>query len=146
MIEHYIVVAPKKPGFSLPPIGAGTGDGAHVRNQHDYNGYLNDFPYNEGDFLTFASAHVQSLAQIHYIAKLETSFDKVVWDRYGGPKLMHMVQCEAPRGGVSLTPWVRWDNRNGYRLLTATEYDEYIKENHDNIRDSCLKLAGYPTE
>lgn len=144
VIEEYIVVAKKARAPVMHVPFAGQQDTSHkVRNQIEYNDYLNSYPYSEGDFLTFSQTDIEHLSQIHYIVRLDTNFEGVTWDRYGGPKCLHLVQCDIPRGGVSLTPWVRWDNRTGYRLITVAEYDKFIKENHDNIRDSCRKIAGY---
>ena len=123
----------------VPWTPANNGD--YIANQVQYNAYMDTLAMNEGDFVTMSSRNsLIHLFNVHYIAKLETDFDKLNWDRPGKPKPFLFVACAVPTNSP-LKPWTRWDSNTGYRLLSAEEYDQLVKPDIDKLQSNCLEYA-----
>lgn len=115
-----------------------------IVDQQSYNNWLNAQLINVDDFVTMMPHTMEctSLVHVHYVAKLETDFNKLKWRNPGTPSCFIFVQCATPNGSSHpLPPWCRWDNPSGYRLLTVQEYDKLIKDQHDNLQSNCIAVA-----
>jgi hypothetical protein len=109
-----------------------------ITTQYDYNEYLNKVPFNIGDFVTLCmDRQLKHLFNVHYVSRIETDIKSVNWAGTK-PRPYLLVACGIPTNST-LAPWTRWDTMDGLRLLSAEEYDELIKPDHDNIQSNCIQ-------
>jgi hypothetical protein len=136
MIEHEIIVHKTKYQVyqASPPTREYNYSGKKF-NQEEYNEYLNDFKFHEGDFICIGTHQITSLMQVYNVLYIETDASKVNYRyRMDDPVCMFLVSVsDTP------SPWKKWDSGPGYRCLTQEEFNTLILPERDRIQDHCLK-------
>lgn len=136
MISHRIVVY-KPPVYVPPPTTVHTVFNNAFKTQEEYTEYLNKIPFNVWDFVSLTPAQATSINQLHRITRIEQEFNRVIYSRYGPPNVLHVLSLNL----TMPTPWARWDNPTGYRLISQKEFNEFILPNNDKLQDHCKQYG-----
>jgi hypothetical protein len=140
MITHQIVI--HKPQIvAVPYPSHSTYHSSKKLSQEEYNEYLNELKFHEGDFITYGNVrNIPTMLSIYQVSSIETDAAKITYRyREDDPICMYLIQLSD-----SENPWKKWDSCVGYRSLTQEEFDQFIRPNHDHLQDYCNKHALHP--
>lgn len=141
MISHKVTVWRPPPAKRTPSLQLVHNRPVAITTQYEYNDYLDKIPFNVGDFVTLCmDRQLKHLFNVHYVSQLETDIKTVNWAG-AKPRSFLLVACGIPTNST-LAPWTRWDTMDGLRLLSAEEYDDLIKPDHDNIQSNCIQSTA----
>lgn len=109
-------------------------------SQEEYDAYLKDVSkFVSGDFLVFDSiskySPLRHWYQIHLVVAVQKDFNKVSKKLRTAKPEPYYIHSMAHMANGAGDPWKRWDDCEGMRVLTAEEYEEWIKPNNDQLQD-----------
>lgn len=140
MIKHSIVVVKPR---NVIPMHQQSPAINRFNSQAEYDVWLKDLPFFEGQIITLSQIEVNFLGACAIVVSIERDYNKLSYTPYGAQraKVMHVLQLQNDATYRS-TPWARWDSVDGYRILSADEHRRLVEPNRDFIQDYCQQHLG----
>lgn len=140
MIKHAIIVV--KPRTMPPQFTAANNK---FNSQEEYDAFLKDMPFFEGQVITLSPTEVFYLGACAIVVSIERDYSRLSYTPYGNhrAKVMHIMQLPSDVAMANRnSPWSRWDSLDGYRLLSQEEHKRLVEPNRDLIQDYCAAQLG----
>jgi hypothetical protein len=106
--------------------------------EKEYNEYVEKAHVKVGEFVTHRRvSNISTEYAIHYVGMVKPfsmSGNDLTWSA-GHPNIFRVFQVFHN----TRAPWVRWENAEDYRPITAEEYKEWLEPRIDYVRDSLFK-------